>query len=526
MPGPAAQHGAVQPHAPQAPQSQADTSVNIAINDSKDFPSEVGALEDLYSELAMADGRVLFECPQLVKPTGIDLMNCPLNVVLKLRVRKRTLPGSMVLWHVILPLPLISKYLLNPPHEWETWIGLLPNTQSLDALPPEQLFTQSVHLISRPEYPKLRLRFTYHNPQLEAQLLAQREQQEQESRRRKELGEQVGRAQFENIHKLMRSVREQQPAGLEARPEAVAPAPAERSSSRPPPAAPPAPVAPPAASPPIVATNAGPSGAAGVAGVASSPLATTTVAQPVAEVRSNGIEVVPIVHSFVGLAAQVHHLLASEAGAGHDPGQPLPPQLDSEEVASGRVPAPVVDTHCQHLRRNLQLFHRGLRSRGAAEAALESQLVEGLRMALMGMIDDAPDAGARIPRTSTNLSASSNEQLASIQLRHPSLWEAVREVSGLARERASLLRQQQDYARRVEQLETECAVHRSTAERAVAAGSEKKHFEKLLNQQRQALQMGFDAETSALREKLKEREAEVAMLREQLLERGQRPVAQ
>merc|ERR1719183_1427496 len=105
--------------------------------------------------------------------------------------------GAIVLWHVVLPLPFISQYLITPPHEWETWIGLFSNTQSLETHSPDMMFTQALHLISRPEFPKMRLRFTYHNPELQAQALAIQEHQEQESRRRKEQTEQVGRAQFQ-----------------------------------------------------------------------------------------------------------------------------------------------------------------------------------------------------------------------------------------------------------------------------------------------------------------------------------------
>merc|ERR1719426_383271 len=102
-------------------------------------------------------------------------MNCPLSVTIKLRVMRRMQQGPVMLWHVLLPLQQIGKNLLGPPHEWETWIGLLPNNQSLDLHPPDVMFTQAVHLISRPEFPKLRLRFKYFNPQLQAQVQAQME---------------------------------------------------------------------------------------------------------------------------------------------------------------------------------------------------------------------------------------------------------------------------------------------------------------------------------------------------------------
>ena len=62
----------------------------------------------------------------------------------------------------------------------------------------------------------------------------------------------------------------------------------------------------------------------------------------------------------------------------------------------------------------------------------ERLLTDGLQMALMGMLDDADDA--KLLRT-----VASNEQLGSIQTRFPSLWEAFREVSSVAKERAGLI---------------------------------------------------------------------------------------
>lgn len=208
----------------------AGTSLNVAIHDAKDFPADI--TPELYSELAMADGRALFECPSLVKATGIDLMNCPLTVVLKLRVRRRMPPqDAMILWHVVLPLPVIGKYLLQAPHEWETWIGLFPYAQNLEAYDPSTMFTQSMHLISRPDAPKLRLRFTYHNPQLQAQISAQCEMQQQETRRRMELTQQVGRAQFEEIHKLTRTLRDSSVGDSTGTSSAVASSPSQGVSS-------------------------------------------------------------------------------------------------------------------------------------------------------------------------------------------------------------------------------------------------------------------------------------------------------
>jgi hypothetical protein len=390
------------PGQPQ-PQPQASTSLNIAIHDSKDFPADVTSQQELYSELAMVDGRVLFECPGLVKATGIDLMNCPLTVVLKLRVRRRMSQGAMVLWHVVLPLPLISKYLYQAPHEWETWIGLFPSTQSLEAYDPDTMFTQSVHLISRPDCPKLRLRFTYRHPELQAHIAAQREMQQQESRRRMELTQQVGRANFEEIHKLTRTFRDSSLS--------------EREGSE------------------------GPS--------ATTAAACTMPTQP---------------QPIDSEAPRLEVVAAKEAGISHE----FAPEV-------------------------------------------EQLLVEGLRIALLGMLADSDGGKA------ANLSSTSHEQLISIQTRYPSLWEAYREVSALAKERCSLLEQVNAQAK-------ERTLQRASIEAAQQAES-KKQFEKLLAQQRQALQLNFDTETSHLRQQLDEsrrtvedRETEVGQLRMQLSE--------
>jgi len=305
-----------QPHIVQDQSGLASTSVNIAIQDCKDFPSDVASTRELYSEFTMADGRVLFECPGLVKTTGIDLMNCPLSVVLKLRVRRRLPHGSLILWHVVLPLPIISKYLLNPDHKWETWIGLLPNTQSLDIHPAEVMFTQSVHLISRPEYPKLRLRFTYHNPQLQAQLAAQREMQQQELRRRMEVTQQLGKAEFEEIQRLTRTVRD----GAAGQEPYYSDGPSRLGE--------PASPTPMLISPVVVDSGL------------------TGENERLREALCRALE-------FIG---DVYQMMAARSpdqyfGSGDLPA--LPPCLSSNEVLASKMPASLIETHCQQLRQCL-----------------------------------------------------------------------------------------------------------------------------------------------------------------------------
>jgi len=401
----AAPTSAVAAAAPTPP--QASSSLNVAIQDSKDFPGDAAPVQELYSEFALADGRALFECSGLVKESGIDLMNCPLNVVLKLRVRRRMPQGAVVLWHVVLPLPQISKYLLNPPHEWETWIGLFPSTQSLEAHPADTMFTQAVHLISRPDFPKLRLRFTYHNPELQAQISAQCEMQQQESRRRVELTQQVGRQQFEEIHKLTRGLRGTSGDS----------GPLERDGG----------VGPTAVTMQPQTAEAAPALLAGSGDKAS--------ADALREALTSALAFINSVHQMLSHAPQ------------RNPNAPaLPPALSYDEVLTCSAPGHAIDAHCM-------LLHQGLCALAYAAAPLPSQataaaaagadaaeteqlLTDGLRMALLGLLDDADSA-----RPTRAAAAPGSEPLAHLRSRFPGLWEAYREVSAVARERAALLEQ-------------------------------------------------------------------------------------
>ena len=189
------------PHSLHLPMDQLEdaTFLNVSIADAKHFP-DASVVDDLFSELATQDGCPLFECAELVKATGIDLMDCPLQLNLKLHVRRRLSEGAVLLWHMVLPLAVISKNLMQPPHEWDTWLGLLPANHSLETHAPEMMFTQAViHLLAKPEYPKLRLQFKYHNPQLRAKMALQR-QTEQERRQQQSLkAASYGQQRFQDL---------------------------------------------------------------------------------------------------------------------------------------------------------------------------------------------------------------------------------------------------------------------------------------------------------------------------------------
>jgi len=491
-----------------APSEQArtwETSLNIAIEEMKDFRN-VAPVQELYSEFTTAEGRVLFEQQGLVKDTGIDLMDCPLDITLKLRVRRRMPQGAIVLYHVVLPLPLISRHLLSHPHEWLTWLGLLPNTINLDQHPPDVMFTQSVHLISRPDIPKLRLRFRYHNPELQAQLMAKMEREEQESRQRKDMNQSVGKKAFEDLQNLMQTVR-----------------------------------GPPAATRSVTASGGT------LQQVQPQAADDRTVETPVAN-RDALMAALRFIGSVRDLLAgfQVH----DPPNGGSAPSA-LPPPLNSAEVLTAAEPGHLLDAHCIALGRRLwavmqatahgangagtadcepqlaEATARGADSAGAAES--EPKLVEGLRMALMGMLEDSE--GGKVPRTSTNLSNASAEQMTFIQASYPKLWEVYREVSTLAKDRAGLCEERAQWletSRRMQEdnftLQQEVMAQRQSLELAQQTES-MKQFEKLLAQQRQMQQLSFDKEVGTLRHQLeevqrekRERDAEVKRLRAQLEE--------
>mmetsp|Transcript_55432 Transcript_55432/g.124607 ORF Transcript_55432/g.124607 Transcript_55432/m.124607 type:complete len:431 (-) Transcript_55432:18-1310(-) len=410
--------GAQQPHgglsstaAPLAPAGtpqEASTSVNIAVLDAKDFPAEIAPTNDLYTEFVLADGSVLFKCPHLVKASGIDLMNCPLNLVLKLLVKMKTTP-TMALWHVVLPLPTISKSLTIPPFEWETWIGLFPNTQNLEQHPADTMFAQAVHLISRPDFPKLRLRFSYHNPQLQEQLVSQQRQKEEQSRRRVEETQKFGKAEFEELMGLaMQNPAPQASPGPVSRPiEVPRPSPVARDG---------------AAAAPVAGKPAG-----------YAPDYPQQVSVPVAQ--SSGDPVRDAMVSSLRFMDAVRIWLESQ--------QVRPPRaLEPSEVLSSPHPAALVDNQSQHLQQCLQAVPAGGAFRGSSsgDPEVESMLVEALQMAMMGMLDHRDEG--KLPKTMTNLSNSTTDQLAAVRRRYPRLWETLAEVSTLATERASLIERQ------------------------------------------------------------------------------------
>jgi len=177
-------------------QSDSEQFLNISIVDSKHFLEP----EHLFTELATSDGCVLFECASLLKANGIDLMNCPLQISLKIFVRRRD-EGTPILHHMVLPLAVISKQVLQPPHEWETWVGLLPSNNSLEVCAPSDMFAHAViNLLADKTSPKLRLKFRYHNPQLHAHMALQKQSEEERRQQQNLVKASYGQQRFQDLH--------------------------------------------------------------------------------------------------------------------------------------------------------------------------------------------------------------------------------------------------------------------------------------------------------------------------------------
>jgi hypothetical protein len=175
----------------------------------------------------------------------------------------------------------------------------------------------------------------------------------------------------------------------------------------------------------------------------------------------------------LGFLADTRNVLAARAAQNGQQFR-LPSALDRVEVLAGAGTPSYLDSHCGQL---LQCFQQTglLRSvTTGSDTEADALAVEGVRMAMMGMLA-GPDIGgaSELPRTAVHLSLATSEQMASLRHRFPHLWCGLLDVSQLANQRAALM-------------------------------------------DSQAMQIGFDAEAVSLRRQLQEREAELARVREQL----------
>ena len=356
-----------------------ETFLNVSIADAKHFPESASA-DELFSELATSDGCPLFECATLVKSSGIDLMDCPLQLNLKLHVRRRLPEGAALLWHMVLPLAVISKNLLQPPHAWDTWLGLLPANQSLETHAPEMMFTQAViHLLAKPEYPKLRLQFKYHNPALRAKMALQK-QTEQEWRQQQNLkAASYGQQRFQDLQSLG-GLLEKRPTDKSDKASACE----EDAASQ--------------------GNNAGEASQA----PASEPPPRTDVDARVHAGESDR-------HDRVSLALDACLQLLFEQQSAHGV-QYDPSDLSIERLAACDAPVELIKSHFQGLR--------------LAESVDEQGLADSLQYALLGTLDDFGTQASGLAQPS---------QLLAVRERYPLIWPICRQISKLANDRVRLV---------------------------------------------------------------------------------------
>eukprot|EP00929_Paragymnodinium_shiwhaense_P013692 TRINITY_DN121537_c0_g1_i1.p1 TRINITY_DN121537_c0_g1~~TRINITY_DN121537_c0_g1_i1.p1 ORF type:complete len:495 (-),score=105.77 TRINITY_DN121537_c0_g1_i1:129-1613(-) len=475
----------------QPPQGrQWQTSVNIAIEDTKDFREDIAPLAELYSELATSTGRPLFECQGLLKDSGIDLMDCPLDISLKLRVRRK-LPqmqgseSSQVLWHVVLPMPVISKHLRNPPYEWQTWIGMLPNTVNPDERPPDVMFTQSVHLISRPEFPKMLLRFKYYNPEMQRRDESQQQLAEAEHKRVSEQLGQMGKSTYADLKNLLNWNKPASMPSVVATPTYAAGHSVESAA--------------PTVPPPQRAVGSGTMGYG-----AGTPVAVA--------VESGPPPYQDALVSALSFMASVREDLASNLG-----GADLPAPIDASAVLSSASPAQLVESHGRQLQQRLGVVSKAAAMAATAPAsaatasssstqqamkAAEPVLVEAVRMALIGVLDDGK-------------SLTVNNMV-------PALYSTFREVNQMSQERAQLREAQGQLLEREQELRRELAMAKQSLDLSKQAEN-RQAWDKLNAQQRHLQQLGFDKEVGNLKQQLhesqrlaREHEDEAARLRQEL----------
>ena len=374
------------------------TFLNVSIADAKHFP-EALSVDDLFSELTTFDGCPLFECAGLLKSTGIDLMECPLQLSLKLHVRRRLQEGAALLWHMVLPLAVISKNLMQPPHEWDTWLGLLPSNQSLETYAPEMMFTQAViHLLAKPEYPKLRLQFKYHNPELRVKMALQKQTEEERRQQQFLQAASYGQQRFQDLQSLggLLDKRSAEKSGK-------APTKAEDAHD-------------------AHGAEGLPEDFADQLGqVGQVPLDASLPVNVDARCADSTEAELKLSEAF-GACLELLSELQAALGVAHDP-------LCVSRFSSCDAPAQLVRDHFQGLLERVTLDQRSL--------------ADTLQYALVGALDDVssmgPPASPASPASSASGLAQPMSQMLAVRERLPVVWQICQQVSQLANDKARLM---------------------------------------------------------------------------------------
>lgn len=175
-----------------------DNLVQLQVVEDKDFPNPDELFTEIYTSQGIAE-CVIYTGDKIRVSGGVHRF--PLWGELRLRIRHRHLPGCPVLWYLIVPLGPVRRSLEAPPFEWDGWIGVWPVSQDLEAWGADVAFEQAIHLISKKEVPKLRLRLQYQD-NLQAQRIRQEKDAQQKKDNEREHGEVYGQQRFKELQQL------------------------------------------------------------------------------------------------------------------------------------------------------------------------------------------------------------------------------------------------------------------------------------------------------------------------------------
>lgn len=192
---------------PMAANAQ-DAQLQVVLVEDKDFPNSA----DLFSEIYTVNpgrGETLIHSAEAIS-NGSSVTLKGYQGELRVRIRQRFVHNPAQ-WHVLIALSQIRKSLETAPFEWDGWLGVFPSSFSLEAQGPEVMFTHAVHLISKSEGPKIRIRLVYRDRTLQAQRgKEEREQQEANE----EAVTAYGQHSFKELQTLLNS-RPSRKAGLQ-----------------------------------------------------------------------------------------------------------------------------------------------------------------------------------------------------------------------------------------------------------------------------------------------------------------------
>ena len=154
---------------PAAPQPQHVPRFHLCILNAENITSPDGVIEkDLYTQIQAGQGQ--FDCQEVTKPAGVELMHLTPESIVSLMIRRRS--DSSLVWHTILRLHDAAHYVgkLQRYDVFHGYLGLFSADTPLPQLDgessdPERLFNASRSMgLKDPSCPRLQVRCRYTRP--------------------------------------------------------------------------------------------------------------------------------------------------------------------------------------------------------------------------------------------------------------------------------------------------------------------------------------------------------------------------